>query len=671
MRSRYLSILATLGMAAAQQVVAPTPEQVGSTRGDNYGDYNVTNWFETGYRWALVDGNLGEYRSQVNYRNGIRLLGSGLTVNSKDGHGRFFDEIVLSTQGLGNDPYQSAMLRIQKNSLYRYDLMWRLNEYYNPGLITSGGEHLMDTRRRLQDHDFTLLPQAKIRFHLGYSRNSQDGPALTTIQLWDARGDEFPLFQNVKRQQNEYRAGFDLDWKGFRLTVQHRWVNFKEDTPVALDGSTAGNNPNDAVTLTQFQRSEPYHGNSPGWLGTLYTDRKRFAINARATYVGGIRGFVMDESAAGTDRFANPMNRQVLVTGDASRPVTAGDFSLSVFATRRLTVVNNTSVHSTRIDGNAFYTEFDNATLNSQTIFFRYLGVRTVSNTTSLNYRANGWLSFYGRYGYSDRLIRTVEGLGFPGSPSQDQTYERDATLHTGSAGVRVKPWKPLTVNLDGEIGRTNDPLAPVSDKDYHTIGARVEYRAKRYRFSSGYRQVYNINAPLAFTAFSSHSRNFSANASWFPRDWFSLDAGYNKLHLDTLSGLVFFAGAPRPVQQTNYTSLYISNIHAANLGVHFDVRKRVDIYAGYTVTRDTGDGRATPAPAGTTDPILANVLAPAQTFPLAFHAPLARVSVKISSKLRWNAGWEFYRYREDFHQLSVYEDYRAHTGYTSLLWSF
>src|SRR5437870_4012870 len=125
MRTRILLILATIGAASAQQVVAPTGEEVGSNRGENFQNYNITNSFETGYRWSLVDGNLGEYRSQVNYRNGIRLLGSSLTVNSKDGHGRFFDEIVLNTQGLGNDPYESAVFRIQKNGLYRYDMMWR------------------------------------------------------------------------------------------------------------------------------------------------------------------------------------------------------------------------------------------------------------------------------------------------------------------------------------------------------------------------------------------------------------------------------------------------------------------------------------------------------------------------------------------------------------------
>ena len=57
--------------ALAQQVVAPTPDQAGSPRGDNTGDYNVMESFETGYRFAVVDGSVGTYRSDVNYGNGI------------------------------------------------------------------------------------------------------------------------------------------------------------------------------------------------------------------------------------------------------------------------------------------------------------------------------------------------------------------------------------------------------------------------------------------------------------------------------------------------------------------------------------------------------------------------------------------------------------------------
>jgi hypothetical protein len=219
-----------------------------------------------------VGGNLGKFRSDVNYSNGIRLLASSLTVHSREGSGPWFDEIVLTTQGLGNDPYESATFRVQRNKLYRYDLIWRQNAYYNPALTVALGQHFMDTLRRLQDHDLTLLPQSPFQFFIGYSRVLQTGPALSTIQLFDARGDEFPLFSNVRRQRNEYRVGNEIRAFGFKLNWMRGWDNFKEDTPTDLLAPNAGNNTGDNVTLTTLRRREPYHGNSPYWRVALFRE---------------------------------------------------------------------------------------------------------------------------------------------------------------------------------------------------------------------------------------------------------------------------------------------------------------------------------------------------------------------------------------------------------------
>src|SRR2546429_6383468 len=125
MRITAFTILLAPSLIFGQQTVAPTTdERVGTPRGENKGDYNIVQSWELGYRFATIGGDLGKYRSDVNYRDGFRLLSSYLTVNSKQGHGNWFDEIVISTQGLGNDPYESATLRVHKNRLYRYDLLW-------------------------------------------------------------------------------------------------------------------------------------------------------------------------------------------------------------------------------------------------------------------------------------------------------------------------------------------------------------------------------------------------------------------------------------------------------------------------------------------------------------------------------------------------------------------
>lgn len=691
MLKRLCLILGLTAAAGAQQTVAPTPDKVGSPRGDNSGDYNITQSFEVGYRFAEVAGDVGMYRSVVNYGNGVRLLGTDLTVNSRDGHGHYFDEIVLHVLGLGNDPYQNVTLRVQKNGLYRYDMMWRLDDYYNPGLTVAGnyglsltgmgpgapliatqGLHAFDTERRLQDHELTLFPQSHYRLHLGYSRNSESGPALSTAQEFNASGDGYPVFADVQRLWNEYRLGGDVDVAGFHFTVTRRWGFFKDDTPYTSAGIAAAPSP-DQTVLTQFNRSYPLHGANPGWLGNLFTRRKRWAVNARLTYVSGSRDFLLDEAASGIGQFGSPATRQIAAGGDAKRPDLAGDAALQFFPTDKLTIVNNSSVLSNRIDGQSSYSELQNGLDLGQTLYFRYLGIRMVTNSTTVNYQAKKKLGFFGGYNYSDRLIRTIEESSLPAfaNSTVSNTYQVSNHLNSVDAGFRFRPWKPFTITADGEIGRANFPLTPVSPKNYHSINGRIDYRTNHLQLSATYRQAYNLNAPFVFATFDSHSRQYSANGSWAPKTWFSLDASYVKLHLDTRAGIAFFIiPSNRPQLVSNLPSYYISSVHAANLGVRFIIRRRTDLYLGYSINKDTGDGRPTAVPAGVTNPAEA-LLDSVQTFPLTYQSPLVRVSYRITEKIRWNVGYQFYNYNQQFNPFGFYQNFHANTGYSSILWSF
>jgi hypothetical protein len=674
-----ISLLCLPAMLCGQQVVAPTTgESTSSVRGDNKGDYNVVQSWELGYRFASVGGDEGKYRSDVNYGNGIRLLSGSITINSRDGHGHWFDEISLSTQGLGNDPYESVTLRVEKNRLYRYDMLWRSNAYFNPGLTVANGEHLEDTNSRMQDHELTLFPQSWFRVRAGYSRSSQDGPALTTTQQFDPQGDVFPLFANIREGYNEYRVGADVTRKGFRLTVMRRWEFFKEDTPNNLTSPLTGVsvpfggavNP-DGSTLTAFQRAQPYRGKTPGWLGNLYAERKWLAVNARFSYSGGRGNFVQNELALGTDRFGAAQNRQVLVTGNGDRPVTTGDLNITLFPTAKLSVINTTSISNTNITGNDSYTQLDFATLTAQTLNFQVLDLRLVTNGTDVRYRFTKKFDAFVGYRYSDRLIRSVEDANTPGSPLQGISAEQSNHLNAGVAGFNWIPLKDLRVHAETEVGRNSAPFAPTSAANYNVIRGRVLYRKRTYSLSAGYQENYNNNS-IQITAYSSHSRNYNGDVSWNAKPWLSFDASYSKLHLDTVGGIVFFEGAPRASIVTGQESIYISNIHAGNLSARVPVTKHADLYFGYSITKDTGDGRnvnslINPLDGSTPSFSLFGV----QTFPLTYQTPLVRLSVRITEKLRYNVGYQYYGYHEDFGLLSVNQNYRANTGYTSLLWSF
>src|SRR5258708_23515647 len=157
-----------------------------------------------------------------------------------------------------------------------------MSDYNERGMRAEGAtsEDVLDTRFTLQDHDLALFPQAAYKFFLGYTRGAQNGPAISTIQLFDARGNEFPLFENIRRVRNEYRIGNEIRLFGIRLTWMRGWEDFKEDSAY-LSGQNPGNNPNSPTSLTSFQRTEPFHGTSPYWRAGLFTDRNYCAANAR------------------------------------------------------------------------------------------------------------------------------------------------------------------------------------------------------------------------------------------------------------------------------------------------------------------------------------------------------------------------------------------------------
>jgi hypothetical protein len=658
--------------AWAQPTVAPTGEPTGNPRGENTTGYNVRQSFELGYRWRAVDGSETGYRSMVNFGNGIRLLGTSLSVQSREGHGRFYDHIALNTQGLGNDPYQAANLRVEKNRLYRYDLLWRSNAYLNPGLRAPGGLHPLDTVRNLQDHDFTLFPQSAFTLFYGYSRNTQSGPGLSTANLFDAsRGDIFPLFADIHRRQNEHRFGGEVAVLGFRLHLMRGWVGYEENPPQPLRGAGPGADPQDNSTLASFRRSESYTGGSPYWRAALFRESKYWAANARFTYVSGRRAFVTDELAAGTNRLGTPAQRQVQTFGDATRPVIAGNFTLSLFPASTMTLTNQTSLYHIRMQGNSWLSQVDNNAALQPVLSFEFLGIRHIANSTDAEVRLGRRFAVHAGYVFDHRRIRSVRGFETPSDPAPADLrlpVEQTNRLHAGVLGFRARPARVLSINLDAEVGRADNPFFPISERNYQALRGRVELKTRRFRAAGYARSYYNSNA-ASLANFASRSRQYGADLSWTPRSWFSLDMGYGKQHLDTLSALAYYTQVDfRGQLFTDQVSAYYSNIHAASLSGRFSIRERVDLSLGYSHVQDVGDPSVIRPRVVPLDRPDIGTFAAARVFPLRFNSPLAKVSVSITPRIRWNAGYQFYGYREDFATL---QNYRAHTGYSSVSWSF
>ena len=710
-----LPFITWMPLLQAQSVVAPSPDHPGFALGVDLSSYNVTNSFETGYRFTQVGGDFSLYRATVNYGDGLRLLSSSFTANSKDGHGYLFDSMSFSSQGLGNDPYEVATFRIEKNDVYRYDMTWRLSDYFNPSLDNGESDTLKNTRRIMQDHDLTVSLAKWAKLKLGYSRNKETGPEYSNYELYigGLARSVLPIDRDTRRDWNEYRLGSQFDFHGFRLTLSHQWEYYKDDSstaslvpgqpyPLPLSQPYQPALPvTDPTLATAYSRSQPMHGLNQGWSGNLNRNQKLWAINARITYNKGNNSMIYSESESGAQAIATttapypgavgcsncgvggPGTGATFTVGNARWPFTAGDVTFSFFPASNLTIVNSTSAEANHYDGGAQMLELYPVAATKNIFWSYHMGEGRVSDSLDANYRLNKWMGLSAEYRYTDRWLEN--NLVRTGTTNSKDLNTLDDHMNTGTFGVRLKPFKPLSVNVDTTIGRDNGPENPISPAHFHNIRARADYRVqKRVHFGATYRQMYNLNAPVGYSYtltpaygpppqayYASHSRDFSFNSSFtVSRNW-SLDASYSKTHLDTFANL--WAELPASATVVNsfpgYTYQYVSNIHTVSLMARTTIDKRGTFYAGYNITRDTGDGRSVQN-LGLQN-TAASYLAGLSTFPMTYQAPMARLSIKITEKMRWNGGWEFYRFNQKFAYFGYMPYYRAQTGYTSISWAF
>src|ERR1700720_1694840 len=169
------------------------------TKGIDSGGYNVHQTIDFGYRENWINGNINTYDTFINLGQGLRLFDYSLDMRSLNHDGVLFDNLSFSNFGYGGDPNDVTRLRIEKNKWYDFRMMFRrdknfwdwnlwanplnpisVNTAASPTTPAATSPHAEDLVRRMQDYDLVLLPQSKVRFRLGYSRNRDEGPGFFT-----------------------------------------------------------------------------------------------------------------------------------------------------------------------------------------------------------------------------------------------------------------------------------------------------------------------------------------------------------------------------------------------------------------------------------------------------------------------------------------------------------
>ena len=251
MRSRPGVCLIAFILFAVALFLSPAAraqDNSGESKGTNWGDYNIRQSVEFGYRANEISGNQDTYGTFVNLASGVRLFDYTLEMRSLDHNGFLFDNLTFANFGYGGDPNDVSRLRIQKNKKYDFRMQFRRDKNFwdynlfanplnpaalnpvgsettgcivspptavhpglpgycsNPAIAAVNSPHALDLVRRMQDYDLTLFPNSAIRFRLGYSHNRDLGPGFFTTD-----GGTIPDFpETFSYTTNAYRAGVDV-----------------------------------------------------------------------------------------------------------------------------------------------------------------------------------------------------------------------------------------------------------------------------------------------------------------------------------------------------------------------------------------------------------------------------------------------------------------------------
>lgn len=257
--------------------------------GTQWGIYSTRSSVEFGYRVESTGGNRDRFLSDVNVRDGFRLLDYSLDMRARPGTGLLFDFLKVDVNNAGGDVAQSMTMRMDKNRVYQFDGTVRRFNYFRtlgPEFVLGYRNH--DLRQQVSDYRLKLLPRRAVQFNLGYGRSMAKGRWNPTYSY---ESDMFQLLGDARWHTDDYTAGMEVNWKGWNFGAESFYRQFRNDpTITSKPGLDTG-----------FGQPAP----RPGAITALDRDvplRSR-AIVTRANVRGSIsdrlhvvmRGFIDDE----------------------------------------------------------------------------------------------------------------------------------------------------------------------------------------------------------------------------------------------------------------------------------------------------------------------------------------------------------------------------------------
>ena len=635
-----------------------------------WGGYNVTSTIELGWRWRRLEGSENKYRSDLNYKQGLRSFDTNLLLESDSGKGKYFDSLLFSNSGWGSDPQGSTRLNVEKTGVYRFNANVRQISYFNNLSNHALGEHTSNTKNTMGDFDIAFRPEnEKFRVNFGYSFSDFAGPGVYTIRAYS---DEFPVTNTTKNRSDDFRIGVEGKLLGFNWGVTQGFRSFRDRSGYSITDGNLGNNTTNTTRLFTFSRLFPTDGTSYYTAANLQrTFAKKLDFTARAIYTQTDSNMSMTELITGRDNSNNQvdldrfdisaLSKRIQFRGDLGLTYNFNDkFRLSnTFSFDRFTVNGGESLEEALYRRNNAGTPL--ATSIVRSIAYRVNDYERYVNTIEGDFQINNAIAGHIGYRYTHRKVnvsgydQTLTSAPSPTNPRVITEIESNST-NAIIAGMKIKPFKNWVIFWDAEHGTADNVFSRLENYEYTNFRVRTRLTAKNFAFNASAISKDNTNPsesatvpPVDFGAVVKQ-RVYSGSVDWEASDKFAVNAGYTYRHVTANTAIQVRVGTPRLFG----FSQYFVRDNFANVDVSAKPHKRVSFFGSYRINLDRGQGTRFSA--------LPQFII--TSYPMKMDSPEFRIAFRITRNVDWNVGYQYFKYRDD---QTPSQNYKAHLPYTSL----
>ncbi|NOT47145.1 MAG: hypothetical protein HOP17_05275 [Acidobacteria bacterium] len=689
-----IAVLAT-SFALRAQTPSPTPSST-----EKIGNYDVTSSVELGIRGLEVKGDHEKYRSDLNYRAGVRIFDSSFLLEDRSEGLKPFDSLLVQASGWGSDPSGSFRMNMERAGIYKFDTAVRRVRYFNnlknhavawSQPISTGSMHRANTLHNFGDLDLTIFPESDFRMRFGYSFNDTEGPGTNSIRF---SGDEYQVDSVIRGRSDDFRAGVEGKLLGFNLGLIYGHRTFKDRTLFFVDRFNPGNNP---ASTTSFLNAASRQFRVKGTTDFTHffvqrTFANRLDLSGRLIYSESNSD--VTESDVLTGRASATGNiivaDQIFVPGTAKRPQTRGDLGLTFRITDDLRVSNTFTFDQFNIGGSNTLFELVQTTTGAGvpntgaptfTSAWRTTSFRRFANLIELDYQVNPRIAFNLGYRYTNRSV-TVAALDRniqAGTITLNDTESLDNHANSFIAGMKLKPKTNWSIFFDLERGESDNVFTRLANNNFLNARVRSIANVKQFSFNMSFITKDNDSPgtstpvtssggfPATETVANTKLRIFSGSVDWTPRTDLSLSGGYTYHHQTGRTDIIVPVGTP--IFPTTRFLLGVSEYFVRDSFFHFDIAarpiKRVSLFASYRIDDDRGQGSRT----------ITRPQDIVTSYPMRNHAPEIKLAIRLTKNVDWNLGYQYFSYRETPHfspfanPLVVFpaQNYTAHMPYTSL----